>query len=260
MGGVSRGILLVSGCRDTTVDIGIATSGLGPCVLFPGRAAVRPRWKRSFTRCLRAGLSQSRIVARGTGAFVSASQRSKRPGKYAMELSLLCAQWIGDESAIDGRGSSLHRLPYIKTDCSGSFEVVNNGLASASLLIRGAGGHRRAIRNKDRRRAGDGGVRDSAGLSLGEAFGNDRVGRGIECHSDVSARNLDVLFRIHGHTISPVDDAILARVNCSFDHRAGNLSVKRAKKIAGAATGVAIGQNSLAMLLENTKTNSFGGA
>ncbi|MGD1078319.1 MAG: hypothetical protein ABR881_08360 [Candidatus Sulfotelmatobacter sp.] len=44
------------------------------------------------------------------------------------------------EASIDGRGSSVHRLPYVKTDCTGSFEVVNNSLASALLLIEKAGG------------------------------------------------------------------------------------------------------------------------
>jgi hypothetical protein len=44
------------------------------------------------------------------------------------------------EVAIDGRGPSVHRLPYRKTDCTGSFEVVNNSLASASLLIHSADG------------------------------------------------------------------------------------------------------------------------
>lgn len=44
------------------------------------------------------------------------------------------------EAAIDGRGSSLHHLPYIKTDCSGSFEVANNSLASASILLTSADG------------------------------------------------------------------------------------------------------------------------
>jgi hypothetical protein len=42
---------------------------------------------------------------------------------------------VSVEAAIDGRGPNVHRLPYIKTDCSGSFEVMNNSLASASLLI-----------------------------------------------------------------------------------------------------------------------------
>jgi hypothetical protein len=44
------------------------------------------------------------------------------------------------EAAIDGHGSSLHRLPYIKTDCSGSFEVANNSLASASIQLERGGG------------------------------------------------------------------------------------------------------------------------
>jgi hypothetical protein len=42
-------------------------------------------------------------------------------------------------AVIDGRGPSVHRLPYIKTDCSGTFEVANNSLASASLLLESAG-------------------------------------------------------------------------------------------------------------------------
>lgn len=40
---------------------------------------------------------------------------------------------------IDGRGHSLVRLPYTKTDCSGTFEVANNSLASGSLLLESAG-------------------------------------------------------------------------------------------------------------------------
>lgn len=39
------------------------------------------------------------------------------------------------QATIDGRGPSVHCLPYIKTDCSGTFEVANNSLASASVLI-----------------------------------------------------------------------------------------------------------------------------
>jgi hypothetical protein len=38
-------------------------------------------------------------------------------------------------AAIDGRGASTHRLPYAKTNCSGTFEVANNSLASASILL-----------------------------------------------------------------------------------------------------------------------------
>lgn len=40
---------------------------------------------------------------------------------------------------IDGSGLSLHRLPYLKTDCSGTFEVSNNSLAEAVLTIQQRG-------------------------------------------------------------------------------------------------------------------------
>jgi hypothetical protein len=41
--------------------------------------------------------------------------------------------------SIDGTGASLHRLPYLKTDCSGSFEVMNNSLARATLRLERSG-------------------------------------------------------------------------------------------------------------------------
>ena len=39
------------------------------------------------------------------------------------------------EVAIDGTGPSIHRLPYVKTDCTGSFEVGYNSLARAVLRL-----------------------------------------------------------------------------------------------------------------------------
>jgi hypothetical protein len=44
------------------------------------------------------------------------------------------------EISINGAGESLHRLPYVKTDCSGTFEVANNSLSQAKLLFRGQDG------------------------------------------------------------------------------------------------------------------------
>ena len=44
------------------------------------------------------------------------------------------------DAVLDGRGSSIHCLSYVKTDCSGSFEVVNNSLARAVLRIQPPGG------------------------------------------------------------------------------------------------------------------------
>lgn len=60
----------------------------------------------------------------------------------SMRWNFRCAEKNGFrlEAAIDGRTSNIHRLPYVKTDCSGSFEVTNNSLASASLLVEDAGG------------------------------------------------------------------------------------------------------------------------
>ena len=43
------------------------------------------------------------------------------------------------EAAVDGSGASLHRLSYMRTDGAGSFEVANNSLASASLIVGRAG-------------------------------------------------------------------------------------------------------------------------
>jgi len=43
-------------------------------------------------------------------------------------------------AAIHGNGPSLHRLPYTKTNCAGTFEVMNNSLASANVVIKKADG------------------------------------------------------------------------------------------------------------------------
>jgi hypothetical protein len=40
------------------------------------------------------------------------------------------------EVEVEGGGESLHRLPYVKTDCSGTFEVSNNSRARARVRIK----------------------------------------------------------------------------------------------------------------------------
>jgi hypothetical protein len=40
------------------------------------------------------------------------------------------------EVALDGSGASMHRLPYLTTDCQGSLEVMNNSLAKATLCLK----------------------------------------------------------------------------------------------------------------------------
>lgn len=39
------------------------------------------------------------------------------------------------QGTIAGAGPGIHRLPYVKTDCTGSFEVANNSLAGATLRL-----------------------------------------------------------------------------------------------------------------------------
>lgn len=66
----------------------------------------------------------------------------REPGdRETMHWKFCCAESkeVRLEANIDGSGPSLHRLPYMKTDGSGSFEVLNNSLASASLLIEKTG-------------------------------------------------------------------------------------------------------------------------
>lgn len=51
------------------------------------------------------------------------------------EFSCATRSRIKIRATIDGRGQSVQRVPYTKTDCFGTFEVANNSLASASLLL-----------------------------------------------------------------------------------------------------------------------------
>ena len=44
------------------------------------------------------------------------------------------------EVTLDGAGFGMHRLAYLKTDCSSSFEVANNSLARASMRFQSPGG------------------------------------------------------------------------------------------------------------------------
>jgi len=78
------------------------------------------------------------------------------------------------EVAFDGRGATLHRFPYVKTDCTGSFEVTNNSLARATVRFRG---RNRAVEELETsvgavlEMAGD----SLGGASLGQPFGDDPV-------------------------------------------------------------------------------------
>jgi hypothetical protein len=62
------------------------------------------------------------------------SERDSRQLRWKLE----CADRHGArvEVRIAGRGQFVHRLPYVKTDCSGRFEVANDSLALARMVVR----------------------------------------------------------------------------------------------------------------------------
>ncbi len=51
---------------------------------------------------------------------------------------------------LDGDGASAHRLPYVKTNCSGTFDVTNNSLASAKLYLKRPGEPAIELRTQNR--------------------------------------------------------------------------------------------------------------
>jgi hypothetical protein len=55
--------------------------------------------------------------------------------EFRWSFQALAKSGLQLEATIDGAGTSIHRLPYLKTDCSGSFEVVNNSRAGARLRL-----------------------------------------------------------------------------------------------------------------------------
>ena len=59
----------------------------------------------------------------------------KDPAQFAWNFRSSTKQGVRLEAEIDGKGSCVHRLPYWKTDCCGSFEVVNNSLSRATLRL-----------------------------------------------------------------------------------------------------------------------------
>jgi hypothetical protein len=62
------------------------------------------------------------------------------PTQMQWKFECCSADGLQLDASVDGRGPSLHRLPYVKTNCSGTFEVRNNSLASAKLVVTDAHG------------------------------------------------------------------------------------------------------------------------
>ena len=63
--------------------------------------------------------------------------RAARRSPENLQWIFTCSGKDGTElrAEMDGSGTWLHRLPYVKTDCSGTFEVANNSLARARIAF-----------------------------------------------------------------------------------------------------------------------------
>jgi hypothetical protein len=67
--------------------------------------------------------------------FGNLQEIGRDPDKFGWNFRCSTKDGCRLEAAIDGAGTSIHRLPYVKTDCRGSFEVANNSLAKAVLRL-----------------------------------------------------------------------------------------------------------------------------
>jgi hypothetical protein len=68
-------------------------------------------------------------------------QESRRdPNEFVWKFGCATKDGLRLEGEINGAGPSVHRVPYVKTDCGGSFEVNNNSLARAVVRLERRGG------------------------------------------------------------------------------------------------------------------------
>ena len=68
--------------------------------------------------------------------FKNLRETKQDAGEFAWNFRCAGRTGMQLEAMLDSRLSNVHRLPYIKTDCSGSFEVANNSLARATVDLR----------------------------------------------------------------------------------------------------------------------------
>jgi hypothetical protein len=67
--------------------------------------------------------------------FRTLSEDVRNPNEMIWRFSARNRDGVRIDAEVDGRGISVHRLPYTKTDRSGTFEVANNSLAAARVVI-----------------------------------------------------------------------------------------------------------------------------
>lgn len=69
--------------------------------------------------------------------------------------------------------------------------------------------------------------------------------------------DFEVHFGVARHTVAPVDDAVMARINRSLEHGGGDFASQGINKVASAASGVAVGQDILTVLLHDAQADGF---
>jgi hypothetical protein len=72
--------------------------------------------------------------------FRGLEEKKRDPEHLQWDFRCATRSGLQMDVALDGRGPNLHRLPYLKTDCTGSFEVANNSRARAAVRVLQRGG------------------------------------------------------------------------------------------------------------------------
>ena len=67
--------------------------------------------------------------------FRKVGERARDLPQLVWDLKCANGQGASVEACVRGRDGSVHHVPYFKTDCSGQFEVANDSLASARILL-----------------------------------------------------------------------------------------------------------------------------
>ena len=63
-------------------------------------------------------------------------RETSNPQSFAWNLSCEGNRGVAVDASFDGSGPAIHHLPYTKTDCSGTFDVTNNSLATARIRLK----------------------------------------------------------------------------------------------------------------------------
>lgn len=93
--------------------------------------------------------------------FRKLQETERAPGTLQWNFHCSGSDGLQLGAAIDGRSPAVHRLPYVKTDCSGTFDVLNNSLASAVVRLQRPSGPTEELRTER------GAVLEFAGQAVG---------------------------------------------------------------------------------------------